>query len=163
MNEIDLLHVRPPRISSAALEVWEKSEKNAWSIVYSQAEDGGVNWAYTVGLWEHFKHPEIMVSALSHQVSVNVLNILGNYIKQGRTIQTHVNENGILKTLPARFYPIEAHHMVSHLRMVSIYQPSWMTQGLELIWPDAQGRFFDDPLFNGSVAQKQLLLVLRQS
>lgn len=161
MSQTDILHVRPPRISNAALEVWEKSEKNAWSIVYSQSEDGGVSWAYTVGLWEHLKHPEVMVSALSHQVSVNVLNVIGNYVKNGRTFETHRNEMGIFKTLPARFYPIEPHHMISHLRMVSIYQPSWMTHGLELVWPDAQGRFFDDPKFNGPIAKDQLLLVLR--
>lgn len=159
---LESMHVQPPRLSVPALEVWNKSKKNLWSIVYTQSESGGTSWAYTVGLWENFGHPEVMISGLGHSVSVSILNVVGNHVKNGRKFTSGINkEHGILKGLPVKFYPLESHHMVSHLRMVSIFQPAWKTEGLELIWPDPLGNFFDEAKFNGKAASEQLFLIKR--
>lgn len=160
---LEQIHVTPPRLSAPALEVWLKSQKNLWSIVYTQSENGGTSWSYTVGLWENFGHPEVMISGLGHSVSVSILNVVGNYVKNGRKFDASINkEVGVLKGLPVKFYPLEAHHMVSHLRMVSIFQPAWKTKGLELIWPDPKGCFFDEKNFNGKAASEQLFLIKRK-
>lgn len=63
----------------------ETVKEGGWSIM---AVSDGIPFAYTIGLYKNFKHPEIVVMAINAQQSASLLNYLGEQVKEGKRFET---------------------------------------------------------------------------
>ena len=69
----------------AAQNIAESVRENGWIVM---AITGEIPFAYTIGLYKNFKHPEIIVTAIdSHQAS-SLLNYLCKQVKEGKRFET---------------------------------------------------------------------------
>jgi hypothetical protein len=55
----------------------------SWAIQGVEASGHGPPWAYTIGLIEHFGHPEFVVTDCTWPVAVGLLNDLGERVAAG--------------------------------------------------------------------------------
>jgi hypothetical protein len=58
-------------------------ETHGWSITYVEADDDEVAFAYTIGLTRYHGHPELLVSGLDPDLTVELLNGFGIEVRRG--------------------------------------------------------------------------------
>jgi hypothetical protein len=56
---------------------------HGWAIQGVEADRHGPPWAYTIGLIEHFGHPELVVTDCTWPVAVELLNDVGDRVAAG--------------------------------------------------------------------------------
>ena len=61
-------------------------EKFGWTVLLLEATDYLPSFAYTVGLWKNYKHPEIISFGLTINTLHLILNDVGEIAKSERTI-----------------------------------------------------------------------------
>lgn len=98
-------------------------------------------WAFSVGLYERFQHPEILLFGLPKQMMHQVLNHIAEDIKQGRTYMSGFEYADILEGVTCIFHSIDQNW----------YQPflgwaTWFYDGddfpvLQCIWSDKEQNY----------------------
>jgi hypothetical protein len=63
--------------------VLEQVECYGWSVTNIREQDGKPGWAFTVGLFENFSHPEITIFGLKPESRHSILNWIGQNVRDG--------------------------------------------------------------------------------
>lgn len=63
--------------------VLQQIECHDWSITDIREEDGKPGWAFTIGLFEKFNHPEITIFGLKPESRISILNWIGQNVRGG--------------------------------------------------------------------------------
>lgn len=63
-------------------------EEYGLSVIIVEATDYLPSFAYSIGLWEKFKHPEIICFGLIVQTLHSIINDVADLVKAGQVIQT---------------------------------------------------------------------------
>src|SRR5689334_2354117 len=73
----------PPPQDDYDRKVFADIERTGWSVLLIHDDEGrGVpDFAYSVGLWHTFGHPEILVSGTNPQTAGRLINTIGGHIK----------------------------------------------------------------------------------
>lgn len=58
-------------------------ERNGWAVVPVEAAQGRLGWAYTIGLTERFRHPELVAAGLAPAEAARLLNAGARLIAGG--------------------------------------------------------------------------------
>ena len=136
-------------------------EDPGWAIQLIPAGDREEEpaFAYTVGLYRSFRHPEIIVLGLDHSVMGRLLNICGDRIKAGETLPVDEAISEMLDNYPIKLRPVRDHASYEEHLGYAI----WFYNGpefpvLQLVWPDKKGRFPGEKGAAKSVSKLQPLL-----
>lgn len=97
-------------------------------------------FAYTVGLWESYGHPEVLVLGLLPDVLHNVCNIIGRQVNDGGTFEPGVPYGDILDGADAHFVQIDRNHY-DRLNLANAIYEGTDYPALQMIWPDWNGNF----------------------
>jgi len=65
-------------------KVVENVEKYGWHVVLIKDEPGKTSWAFTVGLFETYQHPEVAIFGLKPDTRGRILNWIGENISKGK-------------------------------------------------------------------------------
>jgi len=57
--------------------------QNGWSVTNIREQDGVPGWAFTIGLFENFEHPEVTIFGLNPDSRHTILNWIGENIRDG--------------------------------------------------------------------------------
>ena len=118
-------------------------------------------FAYTAGLWEKGM-PELIMFGLSGPTSMAILNRVVDHIKTNGMIQDGDLLDDIA-TMPTKIGAVHDRHVVEHFkvafeRIERVKAEVAAPYALQIIWPDTQGRFPGDPLFEDRFSARQPLL-----
>jgi hypothetical protein len=72
-------------------------EKHGWNVTNIREEDGVSGWAFTIGLFENFGHPEVVIFGLSQQSRHSILNWIGENIRGGTPLTAGREHDWVLK------------------------------------------------------------------
>jgi len=124
-------------------------EHKAHVIFVSEQEAGpGLpfrpGFAFTIGLYLHFGHPELLIMGLPPEVCDDVLNEVIGLVEEGSAYGDGDESGDILRNLPVRFVgvPSEAYaEWLGYARWfyASIDQDSFPC--VQILWPSKKGRF----------------------
>jgi hypothetical protein len=67
--------------------------RHGWHIVGIESDDEGPGFAYSVGLYRSFDHPEILVIGLDTAVMFGIVNGIGEIVRAGSRFE-HLDEDG---------------------------------------------------------------------
>jgi hypothetical protein len=142
---------RLDNLASASADHREKKvlddvARYGWHIlVVMSAADDAPWFAYTIGLYESFGHPEIITFGLAHPLMARLLNFVGQEAKAGREQAAGTRVSGLLDGLDCTFatFPRSEYH--ARLGYALWYYDSSQFPVLQLFWPDRDGRFPWDP------------------
>jgi len=115
-------------------------------------------FAYSIGLFHTFRHPEIIIFGLAVKVLHAVINAIGEQVSKGSRFE-HLDEAGeVLEGYNVCFRTVERKHYPEYLGYAR-----WFYQGddfpvLQCVWPDSQQRYPWHGNFSENLAGRQPLL-----
>ncbi|OAI48434.1 hypothetical protein AYO44_06885 [Planctomycetaceae bacterium SCGC AG-212-F19] len=133
-------------------------QRHGWHVLGVESDDEGPGFAYSIGLFHTFRHPEIIVFGLAVKVMHPIINAIGELVRKGSQFE-HLDEAGdVLGGYNVCFRTVERMHYREYLGYAR-----WFYQGddfpvLQCVWPDKQHRYPWHPEFNENLASRQPLL-----
>jgi len=139
--------------------------EHGWVVQYigpglpgSGARRNDPPYAYSVGLSKAFNHPEIYLVGLPYETSVSVINEAGKRIKDGARFDGACYSDVIVQQFPVAFMPIEKRSVIAHSAAGRNILGN-VFQGIQMIVPDATGRFPWDEGCDRDMASVQMSLL----
>ncbi|GAB4045683.1 DUF4262 domain-containing protein [Spirosoma litoris] len=122
----------------------EKIEKDVklhgW-IVYNIIDKTLPTFAYTVGLYATFGHPEIIISGLRKEIGHQILNDIGNDVRKGINRQADQSYSDILQNYNCVFKQISENTYQDYLGQAMVFYDEERIPFLQCVYPDKMGKF----------------------
>lgn len=105
------------------------------SIAYSPS------FAYSVGLLETYKHPEIITFGLSNDFGHEIINDIAELIKNGEVIELGKVYTEIFKDSKAIFLKVDNRNIEDYFGVALEYYKETKFNAIQLIWTDRNDKF----------------------
>lgn len=116
-------------------------------------------FAYTIGLYEKFRHPEIIIFGLTTDVMGHLLNGLRDEIKKGNAFKPNETYSGLLEGYEVQFLEVKEENYPDYLGYAGwYYKKTFNFPVLQVVWPDKGSKWPWESEFNESWKFKQPLL-----
>jgi hypothetical protein len=132
--------------------------RHGWHVIGVEEDEEGPAFAYSIGLYHSFKHPEIIVLGLPVDVMHRIINAVGKQVRSEERLE-HLDESGdVLDGYSVAFRTVEHRHYSDYFGYAR-----WFYRGndfpcLQCVWPDSRHRYPWHTEFNVALAQRQPLL-----
>jgi hypothetical protein len=133
----------------------ETLEKWGWFVTKVGAGDGEPAFAYSMGLYENFHHPEIVIFGLDLEVMHRLINDVGARIREGQKFEDRQMYGDLLQSYSCAFRRVNPTHYNGLLNFAIWYYESLHFPVLQLIWPDKAGLFPWDLGFDEGFSKDQ--------
>jgi hypothetical protein len=112
-----------------------------WHVVQVPEDDEGPGFAFTIGLYKRFQHPELIVFGLPLDTMLLMLNGAGEAVRAGRTYEGGQSSDDLLEGYACTFRPVPSKHYEEFLGYARWYYDGDDFPTLQLIWPDREHRY----------------------
>jgi Domain of unknown function (DUF4262) len=129
-----------------------------WSVTQVLADEDGPAFAYTIGLYQSFEHPEILMIGLDLEVMSGILNTLGDDIKQGERYEAGQQYSDVVETYLCSFQPIDEKFYGEYLGKAVWFYKGKDFPALQCVYPDMAGRYMWEQDANPRLTEMQPLL-----
>lgn len=128
-------------------ELYKNIEKYGFHTTYIMEEIGLTPFGYSTGIYENFKIPELFISGLPYNLTGELIQ---NYVEKYKFGTIPINER--IEDLTNRFlvYFIKVENKVlsEHTLSTIKYYDNDEYEYLQLIFPDLNGNFPNEPNYN---------------
>lgn len=106
-------------------------------------------FVYSIGLYETYGHPEIIIFGLRLEMMSGLLQHLAETIKNGTTYAPDKDYDGIFLNYPVQFLSVNKAHYPDYLGYGAVfYKSTFDFPTIQLVWTDKEGQFpWDDNFF----------------
>ena len=140
-------------------DILNNIEKFGCHIVLLEDDGYLPGFAYTIGLYQRFNHPEIICFGLKNDVVGAILNHACDLIKEGQVLQVNKEYRGFLEGFAIQFLRVDKDYYQNYLGYGGwFYDNGFDFPALQLVWPDKQHLFPWQDGFNADWKFKQPLL-----
>jgi len=136
----------------ATLEQW------GWYVLKVGAGESTPPFAYSVGLYEHFKHPEIIILGLDLDTMHHLINDAGKQIRLGHHYESGHKYSDLLAHYECEFRSVAPGRYDRFLNYALWYYGGLHFPALQLVWPDRHGRFPWEQHFDKRFREDQVVL-----
>jgi hypothetical protein len=63
-------------------------EGHGWSVMNIREQDGAPGWAFTIGLFENYRHPEVAIFGMQPESRHKILNWIGDNARDGNPFES---------------------------------------------------------------------------
>jgi hypothetical protein len=133
-------------------------EKYGWEVIMIEETDYLPSFAYTIGLMENFKHPEIIILGLKIQTSKLILNQLGEKIRNGDNVELNKRYDDFFENALVSFLEVENDYIHDYFGYALNYYQINNLSAYQLVWSDVNKRFPWEEDFEAELKFKQPLL-----
>jgi hypothetical protein len=133
-------------------------EEFGWSVLLIEATDYLPSFAYTVGLWKNYNHPEIISFGLSTQTLHAILNIAGEIVKSGQRLIAQRNYSDFFETGSAQFVGVDQRNIQDYFGYAIWFNDQEEFPAAQLVWTDRKDKFPWDIDYEKEFEIKQPLL-----
>lgn len=134
------------------LELLEEFGFEVWNISSDRVSP---SFSYTVGLFDIFGAPELVTVGLAPSTAAHALDAAAHLVQAGVDLSQGRHANLIGK-VDVEFRPVDPRWMRQIMLRTSWYYRGDEIPVLQMIYPDLQNRFPDDPEFDQTFAQPDL-------
>jgi hypothetical protein len=133
-------------------------QRHGWHVIGVEADDEGPAFAYSVGLYHNFGHPEVIVFGLSVSIMHRMINAIGEEIRGDDKFGDFDESADVLDGYNVIFRVVEQKHYQEYFGYAL-----WFYQGvrfpvLQCVWPDKSHRYPWYSSFDESLAERQPVL-----
>jgi hypothetical protein len=133
-------------------------EQHGWHVMGVEEDDEGPAFAYSIGLYRSFRHPEVIVLGLPVQVMHRLINAVGEEVRSGERFE-HLDESDeVLDGYNVAFRTVEWRHYGDYFGYARWFYRGDGFPALQCVWPDSQHRYPWHAEFNTTLARRQPLL-----
>ena len=122
------------------------------------AGEGEPAFAYSLGLYESFGHPEIIIFGLDLDTMHQLINDAGERIRKGESFEDGQEDDQLLDNYRCAFQTVNVKHYERLFGFTGWYYKGWNFPAVQLVWPDMHNRFPWDVSFDESYRADQPLL-----
>ncbi|MBC8028777.1 MAG: DUF4262 domain-containing protein [Pyrinomonadaceae bacterium] len=133
-------------------------EEYGWSVMRVMEGDQGPGFAFTIGLYHTFKHPEILMIGLDIDFMSRILNNLGDDVKKGVYHEAGKQYSEVVETFLCSFQKIDEKFYRDYLGTAMWFYKGTSFPALQCVYPDMAGRYLWDPDVNPELVEMQPLL-----
>lgn len=133
-------------------------EEYGWFVGAFEANTATPAFAYTIGLWKNFRHPEIISFGLSTELLHSIINEAGNMVKEGKGLALDKDNHEILDNFPVQFKTVHPDNIPDYFGYGRWYYDYEDFPAIQLIWPDKSGKYPWEEDFNADLKFNQPLL-----
>ncbi len=112
-----------------------------WSVVMIEAIAYLPSFAYTIGLWKTYSHPEIIAFGLTVKTLHLVLNDLGDAIKKGKPYEPNVNYSDIFENSDVKLIPVDRRNIKDYFGYAIWFNKNAEFPAMQLVWTDRNNKF----------------------
>jgi hypothetical protein len=116
-------------------------DRVGWAVVTIAEDDEGPGFAFTVGLYETYGHPEVILVGQKPQAQHSLLNGIGFQVKGGTRFDPERPANGVFEGYVAWFLSVAADRYHDYLGTANWFYRGTDYPALQCVWPDRFARF----------------------
>lgn len=131
---------------------------HGWHVLGIKADDGGPNFAYSIGLYQTFNHPELIVFGLDFGIMHSMINNVGELVRAGQRFGDFDDSGDVLQNYKVMFRVVEQRHYQEHFGYALWFYHPYPFPALQCVWPDSQHRYPWHECFNPNLVSRQPLL-----
>lgn len=152
------MRARTDGLEPALQKLLDDVDEYGVHIVHITVEADCPAYSFTVGMFESFAQPELIVFGLEEAVAHELLNAAADEADEGRQYLDGSKHDGLLVDYPVRFITVPKVHYAEHLGLAM-----WAYEGdgfpcVQMVWPDKQGRWPWQPGVREGFAKSQPVL-----
>lgn len=129
-----------------------------WSVLGVEATQYLPSFAYTVGLWKTYKHPEIIAFGFSMKTLHAILNIGGELAKEGNALDTYTVYDCFFESGKAKFINVDRRNLGDYFGYAIWYNEAKDFPAMQLVWTDRNNKYPWEEGFEEEFVYKQPML-----
>lgn len=133
-------------------------EKYGLSVILIEVTDYLPSFAYSIGLWQKYNHPEVICFGLSVQTLHGIINDVAELIKKGNIIETGRPYDDFFENGNAEFLKVDSRNIADYFGTALDFYGVDDIPALQLIWTDRNDKFPWDEGFEEEFIYRQPLL-----
>ena len=134
-----------------------------WHVVAIPEVDETPGWAFSIGLYKSFGHPEIILFGLDLELMHSIINTIGDSVKAGIKFEVDGRYNDLIDTYACTFKPVLPVWYYDFLGYANWFYKETDYPVLQCFWPDKQHRYPWETHFEPNWIGAQPLLFYEQS
>ena len=139
-------------------DIQQAINKYGWFIALFEADTATPAFAYTIGLWKTYNHPEIICFGLSTDIMHELLNDAGGEVKNGKPISLDVDNIDYLSDFPVMFKNVEPDNISDYMGYGQWYHGYKDFPVIQLFWTDKERNYPWQNDYNSALQFNQPLL-----
>ncbi|HKO19193.1 MAG TPA: DUF4262 domain-containing protein [Acidobacteriaceae bacterium] len=116
-------------------------EKYGLHVVNVMADDEGPGFAYSVGLYRSFHHPEDIVVGLRREVMHDVLNDAATRVRSGQRYEAGALSDEFLEGFACTFRAVQGRLYDAYLGLANWFNEWTSYPAVQLVYPDREHRW----------------------
>ncbi len=133
-------------------------ERHGWHVLAVEEDDEGPAFAYSVGLFRSFGHPEVIVFGLAVPVLHRIVNAVGEVVRSAKKFE-HLDESGdVLDGYNVAFRTVERKRYADFLGYACWFYRNEDFPALQCVWPDSRHWYPWHPASDPTLARRQPLM-----
>jgi hypothetical protein len=129
-----------------------------WHVIGVMESEEGPAFVYTIGLYHNFRHPEIIALGLDVPILWQIVNVIGDKVKEGAKFEDKHEADGILEGYLVFFRRMEKRHYREYLGYARWFYEGDEFPTLQCVWPDKSRRYPWHPEASEQFRQRQPFL-----
>lgn len=128
-----------------------------WHVAKFEATEYLPSFAYTIGLWKNYNHPELISFGLTPETLHSILNVGGDLAKEGNKLTSNLESENILENSKAFILEVDKQNLKDYFRY-----GIWFNQGefpaYQIVWTDRNHKYPWEDNFEEEFKYRQPLL-----
>ena len=133
-------------------------EKYGLSVIIIEATAYLPSFAYSIGLWQKFKHPEIICFGLTTKTLGALINDVADLVKEGQTIETNKTYNDFFENGKTEFIKVDSRNLSDYFGTAIDFYDTKVFPALQFVWTDRNNKFPWETDFEEEFIYRQPLL-----
>jgi hypothetical protein len=133
-----------PRITRARADI----QTHGWHVLKVMADESGPAFAYSIGLYETFKHPEVLLFGFEFDLMHVIINNIGFEVRNGMSFRPDQRDEGVLDDYEVEFKAVLPKFLDELVGTALDYYGGPVFTVLQCVLPDKAHRFPWDPECN---------------
>ena len=133
-------------------------KKLGWYVMLIEATEYLPSFAYTVGLWKNFNHPELIAFGLTTKTLHSILNIGGELVKSGHTLKIGCDYDDFFDNGRAQLVPVDPRNLKDYFGYAIWFNQTSDFPALQLLWTDRNGNYPWDKDYEEEFVYRQPML-----
>ncbi|MCD2425514.1 DUF4262 domain-containing protein [Niabella pedocola] len=133
-------------------------EKFGLQVIMVGGTDYSPSFAYSIGLYKTYRHPEIICFGLSDNLGHVIINDVAELIKSGEWIESLKDYDNIFRDSRAAFLRVDERNVDHYFRTAINFYGGAEFPALQLVWTDRNDRFPWEENFEETFLYDQPLL-----
>ena len=133
-------------------------EKYGLTVIILEATDYLPAFAYSIGLWKTYMHPEIICFGLTIKNLHALINDVAKLVKQGQTIITNKSYDEFFAKNETKFINVDPSYLNNYFGTAIDYYNTENFPALQFVWTDRKNKFPWDDDYEEEFKYRQPLL-----